>query len=178
MPNQPDVPRASTLEMMAKKPSKGEAVVLQKQMMEYVVDDRFTRTVPRFMTELPYGGDNDEITDRIAAQVFFADDPDAATSKTVAAKDLVGVKGGVTIHDIRVNDGNLEGGWGAYLLMDITVGTSEDHVIANTGAKQVITRLARAWAEGALPITGAFTQIATAGASGNAPVAFIAEQPF
>lgn len=146
--------------------------------MERVEDGRFARPVPRFLTELPYGGDDDEITDRIAAAILVAADPDKAqeSTGTTKAPDLVGKP--ITVHDIRVNDGDLEGGWGVYLLVDFTEGDSDDHRIMNTGSKDIVVRLARAWAGGELPVSGVICAKPGTGKRGNAALAFIVEQGF
>lgn len=145
--------------------------------MERVQDERFSRAVPRFMTELPMGGDDDEITDRIAAQILVSNDPDAAQNNagTTGLRELVNSV--ITVHDLRVMDGDLEGGWGAYLLLDCTRGDDTVHFVANTGAKQVVVRLARAWAAGELPVTGVVAAIANTGKRGTPALAFIVETP-
>lgn len=176
--NLPALPEASVLGLLRQPLSGAERAKLQVAMMERVEDDRFTRPVPRFLTELPYGGDDDEITDRIAASVLVAEDPDLAQSEsgTLAGKGLVGQT--LIVWDLRVLAGEKPGGWGAYLLLDVTLDGSEEHLVANTGAKQALTRLARAWVDGELPVKGAFAEIPGTGRNGNAAVAFITEPPF
>jgi hypothetical protein len=146
--------------------------------MERIKVDHFSKEVPRFLTELPFGGDDDEITDAIAARILTAADPDQAQANTgtIAGKELVGK--GLTVYDLRVNEGDLEGGWGVYLMLDCTIDDSEDHVMVNTGSKDIVVRLARAWAEGALPISGAICEKPGTGKRGNAALAFIVEPPF
>lgn len=151
---------------------------LQAQAMGLVDSDRFPRPVPRFLTELPYGGDSDEITDRIAGAILVADDPDAAQADagSQAGKDLIGTK--ATVHDLAVMPSNPQKvqqtrGWPAYLLLDVTLGDGQAHIVVNTGAKQAVVRLARAWADGELPISGVFTEI-----PGTNAVTFIAEPTF
>lgn len=158
--------------------SPAERAKAQAALMEKVADDRFHVDVPRFLTLLPFGGDNDEITDRIASAILVADDPDKEQdeSGTTAGKDLVGHT--VTVWDIRVVPGKKPGGWGAYLLFDFTRDGSEVHEVGNTGAKQAVARLANAWAKGELPVTGTFSEIAGTGDAGNAAVTFIAEPAF
>lgn len=150
----------------------------QAALMERVTDERFAKPVPLFLTHLPYGGDDDEITDRIASAILVAEDPEEAQNQqgTTAGKDLIGKT--VTVWDLRVLDGTKPGGWGAFLLLDVTVGDDEVHKVVNTGAKQVVTRLANAWARGELPITGTFSEIETSGTGKNPPIAFVAEPAF
>src|SRR5215469_2754674 len=142
----------------------------QSILMERVEDERFGRPVPRFVTFLPFGGDDDEITDRIASAILVAEDPDLAQTQqgTTAGRDLIGKT--VTIWDLRVLDGEKPGGWGAYLILDVTVGDDEVHRVVNTGAKQVVARLANAWAAGHLPLRGVFAEIDGTGKRGNAAV--------
>lgn len=156
-----------------------ERAKAQAVLMERVDDDRFTKPVPRFLTVLPFGGDDDEITDRIASAILVAEDADTAQGEqgTTAGKELVGQK--ITVWDLRVLDGDKPGGWGAFLLLDVTVGDDEVHRVVNTGAKQVVARLANAWARDELPLTGAFAEIDGTGKRGNAAITFVAEErPF
>jgi hypothetical protein len=156
-------------------PDPAERAKAQTLLMERVEDERFSRPVPRFITALPFGGDDDEITDRIAAAILVASDADEAQSQTgtTAGKDLIGKT--VTVWDLRVLDGEKPGGWGAYVILDVTVGDDEVHRVVNTGAKQVIARLANAWAQDELPIRGTFAEIDGTGKRGNAAVTFVAE---
>lgn len=176
--NLPALPDSSVLGLLRQEMSGAERAKLQTAMMERVDDERFPRQVPRFLTELPFGGDDDEITDRIAAMILVAEDPQQAQSDagTLAAKDLVGQS--VIVWDLRVLPGEKPGGWGAYLLLDVTMGDSDEHVVCNTGAKQAVTVLARTWVDGLLPCRGAFTEIAGTGRRGNAAVTFITEPAF
>lgn len=176
--NLPALPEASVLGLLRQPLSGAERAKLQASAMEKVEDERFPRPVPRFLTELPYGGDDDEITDRIAASVLVADDPDTAQSEsgTLAGRGLVGKS--VVVWDLRVLAGEKPGGWGAYLLLDVTVDDSDEHLAANTGAKQAVTRLARCWVDGELPVKGSFAEIAGTGRNGNAAVTFITEPMF
>ena len=152
-----------------------ERAKAQAALMERVDDERFSRPVPRFITFLPFGGDDDEITDRIASAILVAEDPDEAQTQqgTTAGRDLIGKT--CTVWDLRVLDGEKPGGWGAYLILDVTVGDDEVHRVVNTGAKQVVARLANAWAAGQLPLRGVFAEIDGTGKRGNAAVTFIAE---
>ena len=176
--NLPAVPVASVFGQLRKALSPEERAKLQYQAMERVEDERFKRPVPLFLTQLPFGGDADEITDRIAASILLADDPDAAQADngTVAGKDLVGEQ--VVVWDLRVLPGVKSGGWGAFLLLDVTVGTNPVHVVANTGAKQAVVRLARCWSDGELPVKGSFATIAGTGKNGEPAIAFICEPAF
>lgn len=169
------VPTTGILAQLAGKLTPAERAKLQAASMERVEDERFGHPIPRFLLDLPFGGDGDEITDRIASAVLVAEDPDEMQnmSGTTAGKDLV--RKPVTVWDLRVLPGDKPGGWGAFLLLDITVGDSEEHVIVNTGAKQVVTRLARCWADGQLPVRGAFAEIDGTGRQGNAALAFVVE---
>ena len=176
--NLPAVPAHSVFGLMRSELTLAERAKLQTQAMERVDDSRFGRSVPLFLTELPFGGDNDEITDRIAAAILLADDPDAAQSEqgTVSGQDLVGKT--VTVWDLRVMPGQMDGGWGAYLLLDVTIGDDPRHVVATTGAKQAVTRLARSWADGDLPAKGSFAHIPNTGKGREPAVMFVCEPAF
>jgi hypothetical protein len=156
-----------------------ERAKAQHALMEKVEDERFAKPVPRFLTLLPFGGDDDEITDRISSAILVAEDADRAQNEqgTTAGKELVGQK--ITVWDLRVFDGEKPGGWGAFLLLDVTVGDDEVHKAVNTGAKQAVARFANAWAKGQLPLSGTFAEIDGTGKRGNAAITFIAEEePF
>jgi hypothetical protein len=176
--NLPAVPESSVFGLLRTALSSQERAKLQVMAMEKVTDDRFRRPVPLFLTQLPFGGDNDAITDRIAAMILVADDPDAAQSDagTMALKDLVGES--IIVWDLRVMPGDKDGGWGAYLLLDVTRGDSDEHIVCNTGAKQAVVRLARCWADGELPVRGSPAHIAGTGKKGEPAVAFICEPAF
>lgn len=145
---------------------------------DYVTNAYFKEPVPAFFLDLPTPGDDDEVSDRIALANLVAEDPDKAALEagTTAAKDLAGET--IVVWDIRAMAGGMESGWKAYLIFDFTRGDSDLHEVGNTGAKQVVVRLARAFADGQLPIKGRVTEIARSGASGNKPLAFIAETDF
>jgi hypothetical protein len=176
--NLPALPEASVLGLLRGQLSSQERAKIQAAAMERVEDDRFKKPVPRFLTELPFGGDDDEITDRIAAAVLVAADPDAAQNDagTMAGAKLVGRT--VVVWDLRVIPGQQPGGWGAYLLLDVTLDDGDDHVVVNTGAKQAVTRLARCWVDGELPARGSFAEIPGTGRAGNAAVTFVTEPAF
>jgi hypothetical protein len=154
-----------------------ERAVLQAEAMTLVEDDRFPRPLPRFLIELPYGGDSDEITDRIASAILVSEDPDAAQAEggSMAGKDMIGKK--ATVHDLVVLPTNPEkvkgkGGWPCYLLLDVSLDDDPARYVVNTGAKQAVTRLARAWADNQLPVSGVFTEI-----PGTNAVTFMVEPP-
>lgn len=155
-----------------------EKAGLRAHAMEYVVDDRFSRPLPRFLTELPWAGSNEAITDRIAAQLLTAPDPDKMPDDdgTIAFQKLVGHT--VTVYDIAVMEGDKPGGWAGYLLMDVTVDDDPEHIVANTGAKEAVMRLAIAWARDEFPLTGRPTEKPLKNTSGNRPVMFLAEKDF
>ena len=178
MANEITLPASTVLARIKTASSPEERATLQTEAMALVDDDRFPRPVPRFLLELPYGGDSDEITDRIAGAILVADDPDEAQgdSGSSAGKDITGKT--ATVHDLVVMPANPQKvdqkkGWPAYLLLDVTLGDDPHHLVVNTGAKQAVTRLARAWAEGQLPVTGAFSEI-----PGTNAVTFIVEKAF
>ena len=145
---------------------------------QYVTSKNFPEAVPAFFLDLPYADDNDEITDRIALANLVAEDPDAlaAESGTTAMRDLV--RQSIVVWDLRAKAGGMDSGWKAYLIFDYTIGDSDLHHVGNTGSKQIVVRLARAYADGALPLKGVVTEISRAGGGSNKPLAFIAEEDF
>lgn len=177
MSNLPDLPKGSALGAVVKAKTPTEKAKALSLAGNYTTNELFRDPVPAFFLDLPAGGDNDAFTDQIALAVLTADDPDATNDEggSIGFRDLAGKK--VTVWDLRAKPGQMASGWKAFLLLDITIGDSEEHQIANTGAKQVVTRLARAYAEGQMPVTGYVTEIANAGSGGNKPLSFIVETP-
>ena len=177
MTNLPDLPKGSALAAVAKAKTPADKAKALSLASNYTTNEIFREPVPAFFLDLPAGDDNDALTDQIALAVLTADDPDSTAEGggSIGMRDLVGRK--VTVWDLRARPGGMPSGWKAYLLLDITVGDSEEHQIANTGAKQIVTRLARAYAEGQIPVTGFVTEIATPGSTGNKPLAFVVETP-
>lgn len=175
MTNLPALPENSILTAMTSEASPAERAKAVSQGMRLHQDPRFTRPVPLFMSALPYIGDDEEVQDRIAAQLFLADDPDAQSTdaRTIAAKDFCGKA--IVVNDIRTNEAAEKGRWGAYLLIDATIVDTGERQVFNTGAPQAIVRLAIAHARGEFPLKGAFAEVAGTGRGGNAVVTFIAE---
>lgn len=155
--------------------SPAERSQLQAWAMEPVADKRFPRKVPRFMLEMPFGGDADEISLRIAGALLVAPDPDAFAdeNKSLPSQDLVAQS--ITVWDLFVMPSDQPNGLAGYLMLDVTVGNDPTHQVVNTGAPQAIARLARAWFDGGLPIKGAFAEIAGTGKRGSAAITFIAD---
>ena len=146
--------------------------------LEAVTDERCPRPIPRFMLSLPWTSPDDMVSERIIAQLLSADDPYAATDagSTVSGKDLVGRK--VTIHDLRVQPSDKPGGWGAYLLCDVTVDDDDNNRLAMTiGAKQAVAIIAYAYQAGDFPLVGTPTVVTTTG-EGNTVLGFIVEPAF
>lgn len=173
-----EVPYVGVLTRVTTASNSVERAELQREAMELVEDDRFGRPVPRFLTELPFGGDADETTDRLASALLVAEDPDDAqnTEGTLSGKSLIGKP--ITVWDLRVAKGDKPGGWGAYLLLDVTIEDSAEHLVVNTGAKQLVARLARCWAEGQFPVTGAIAAIPNTGGQGDPALKFIVAGSF
>lgn len=174
---QPALPESNTLALALAAKTPEEKAKAQSLAGNYTTSPQFPEPVPQFFLELPFGGDNDELTDRMALALLTSDDPDkdALQSDSLAFRDLVGHA--VTVHDLRVMPGGMESGWNAYLILDITMDNDPTHKLANTGAKKPVTRLAQAWAAGEMPVTGRVVEIATRTNSGNKPLAFIVETP-
>lgn len=173
-----DTYQIPTLARIVAAKTPAERAKLQSEAVEKITDDRFSRPVPRFITELPHTGSDEEIALRIASAVLVAEDPESVQDggETIASKTITGRK--VIVHDLRAMDSDKEGGVGAYLLLDVTVGDDEVHQIVTTGAIQAMARLARAYAEDGLPITGAFEEIPGTGSKGSPALTFRVEKPF
>ena len=174
----PDVPLGGTLRAIGQATTPAERAKLQAAAMEHVTDDYFERPVPRWIAELPRSGDDAEVQERIAAAVLVAEDPDKAQDEggTDASKELVNKR--LTVWDLRVSKSEKEGGVGAFLILDYTIGDDEVHKVATTGAVQAMARLARAWADDDLPITGSFSAIPGTGAKGSPALTFLAQPDF
>lgn len=177
MTNLPDLPKGSALAAVVKAKTPAEKTKALSLAGNYTTSQIFKEPVPAFFLDLPVGDDNDAFTDQIALAVLTSDNPDATTDGggSIGMRDLVGKR--VTVWDLRAKPGGMASGWKAFLLLDITVGDSEEHQVANTGAKQIVTRLARAYAEGQIPVTGVVTVVGTPGGGGNQPLAFVVDGP-
>lgn len=136
------------------------------------------RTAPRFFADLPWQDNSDAIVDGMIAQMFMAEDPDAANEEDSALKAaaLVGIQ--ITVHDFVARPSSTDRGWGAYLALDITVEDEAEHRYLSLSAKQAVARLARAYVEGAIPCTGTFVQLAAAAKGQSAPLGFVIESGF
>lgn len=178
MTNMPAVPKGSVLATVAKAKTDAERTKARTLAGNYVTNENFREPVPAFFLDLPFGPDNEEITDNIALNNLVSENPDqmAEGGGSVAFRDLVNKS--ITVWDLRAHAGGMERGWKAYLLLDITIGDSEVHEVANTGAKQIVARLARAYADGQIPCRGRVIEVQTAGGTGNKPLAFIVESDF
>jgi hypothetical protein len=176
--NLPDLPKDSALNQLRKAKTPAEKIKAQVALGQYVTTPDFPEAVPAFFTELPFGGNDEELTDRISLNLFTSDEPDKVASEkaSTGGRELVGKS--ITVWDLRAMPGGMGKGWKAYLLMDVTVEDSELHQLVNTGAKQVVARLARAWCEGQIPIKGRIVEIQTSGGGEGKPLAFIAEPDF
>lgn len=178
MTNLPDLPKNSPLAKVASAKTPADREKAKALAGNYVSDAYFKEAVPAFFLDLPHGDDNDAITDRIALNALVAENPDqlAEESGSTAMRDLVNVP--IVVWDIRAMAGGMDSGWKAYLIFDFTRGNDDFHEVGNTGAKQIVVRLARAFAEGRLPIKGRVVEIGRGSSSGNKPLAFIAEEDF
>jgi hypothetical protein len=178
MTNLPDLHPDSPLAAVRQAQTPAERQKAQWLAGQYTTSDYFKEPVPAFFLDLPKGDDADEITDRIALATLTAEDPDrqAAEGGSTAIRDLVNQT--IVIWDIRAMAGGMDSGWKAYLVLDFTRGDSEHHEVGNTGAKQVVARLARAYTDGQLPLKGRVVEISKPGMSGNKPLVFIGEEDF
>lgn len=145
--------------------------------LEAVDDPRCQHPIPRFMLDMPWAGDDDETQDRIIATMLSRDDPYAEPDErgTLSYRDLIGKR--VVIHDIRVAPSKFKGGWGAFLVCDVTVEDSADHEILTVGAREAVSKLSLAYFRGDLPIQGTPT-IITETSAGNTVLGFTVERPF
>lgn len=159
------------------RPTQAERYQAFTHLLESVDDPRCPRPIPRFMLDIPWATDEDEVSERIIAQLLSADNPYTAMEEgaTKSGKDLVGQK--VVIHDLRVRPSDKSGGWGAYLILDCTVGERNDHQVVTIGAKQAVSIIAYAHFNGDFPLTGTFT-VVTETSNGNTVLGFVREDPF
>ena len=178
MSNLPDLPKGSPLALVASAKTDAQREKAKALAGNYTTSPYFKEAVPAFFLDLPHGDDNDTMTDRIALNALVAENPDqlAEGGTSMAMRDLVNVP--IVVWDIRAMAGGMDSGWKAYLIFDFTRGNDDFHEVGNTGAKQIVVRLARAFAEGKLPLKGRVVEISRGTSSGNKPLAFIAEEDF
>lgn len=156
-------------------PTKMERFRAYSHALEAVDDPRCDRPIPRFLLDLPWADNDDEVSDRIIAQMLAAENPYEVSgeSATVSGKDLIGKR--VVVQNLRVRPSNKQGGWGAYLVVEATLEDRDDEaVIVTVGAKQVVSLLAYAWCQGDLPLAGTFSVVTETG-NGNEVLGFIVE---
>lgn len=147
------------------------------EAMQPVKVERCARPVPRFMVDMPWTSPEDLVAERIIAKLLSSEDPYAVTNagETLSGKALVGRK--VTVHDVRVSPSTTKGGWGAYLLCDVTVDdNTEVHEVMTIGAKEPVAILSYAWFMGDLPITGTPT-VVTNTDDDKTVLGFVVERP-
>lgn len=168
-------PKGASLAVARAVKTKPERFKAFSHALQAVDDPRCPRPIPRFMVDMPWSNEDDQAAERIIAKLLSADDPYAAQNagETLSGKDLVGRR--VTVHDIRCSPSQFKGGWGAYLLCDVTVDGGDDHEIMTMGAKEPVALLSYAWFTGDIPITGTPTVI-TETAGGNTVLGFIVER--
>lgn len=155
---------------------KVEQAYLVKEAMELVHDDRCRNLIPRLLQWLPWNDSSDDVQARIAAQLLTADDPDAigTGANLPGISQYVGKV--IQVHDLKVMASDIDSGWGAYLILDVTTDEDPTHRAVGAGSYQIITRLARAYAEGKLDpergkfITGEVVEVAQAKKGQNAPL--------
>lgn len=169
------VPSGANLAEIAATPDQITRFKAYSRALEAVDDPRCPRPIPRFLLDMPWSDDDDQVSERIIAAILANPDPwkAAEDGTSTSGKDLVGRR--VVVHDMRVHPSDKPGGWGAYLLLDCTLEREpEMHVAVTVGAKQVVALLALAWFSGDLPLAGTFT-IVTETASGGTVMSFIRE---
>lgn len=178
MANKPAVPATNVLSLVASAKTDADREKAKSLAGNYTTSEYFREAVPAFFLDLPHGDDSDAITDRIAMAALVAENPDALAEGggSTAMRDLVNVP--IVVWDIRAMAGGMDSGWKAYLIFDFTRGNDDLHEVGNTGAKQIVVRLARAFADGKLPIKGRVVEISRGNSGGNKPLAFIAEEDF
>ena len=111
-----------------------------------------------WLEPLPWSADEDDASAAIVAAILAAPNIDQLLTPTTTAGlgDYVGKL--LTIHDVRLRPSDMEGGTGAYAVLDITVEGSSDHVVATTGARNVLAQLVRAWQLDAFPFSCRITE--------------------
>ena len=172
------VPTTSTLARLGQKLTPAEARELQDLLFERVDDPRYSKPMARFLTELPWGGADADVAERIAAAIMVAEDPAAAAegTSTESSKDLIGKK--VVIYRLAAMESEHAEGLGGYLLLEATVGDSDERRVLTCGATQAVALIARYYATDGLPLTGSFSAIPGTGKKGSPALTFIAEPAF
>lgn len=174
--NLPALPSLDLKVLMNSTLSLAEQAEMRTYAMERVEVKDFDRPIPRFFTYLPMYENNQAIRDAISAQVFTAEDPDYVPDEdgTISFQELKGKT--VTVNSIAVRPSTEQDGWGAYLLCAITVGDDPTEIVANTGAQDIVTRLALAWMKDELPLRGYIGEKNTNSSAKNRPLRFTAEK--
>lgn len=175
MSNEVAVPEGTSMAVAHSAPTFMDRHAAFTDLMKLVSDDRCARKIPRFMLGMTWVSDDDEIAERIIAKMLAADDPYSVDNagETLSGQGLVGRK--VTVHDVRCAPSSKPGGWGAYLICDVTIDDQDAHDVMTVGAKEAASKLAYAWFMGDLPIAGTMTVVTETGA-GNTVLGFVVER--
>lgn len=175
--NTPAIPAGGSLAAIDRQAPTAERLNAAWDALTLVSDERCAKPIPAFMQHLPWADDDDSVVDSIIAQMLVSDDPDAMQTAggTTKVETLVGRR--VTIWDARVRPSDFDGGWGAYLLCDMTVDDEADHFPAAVGAKQALARIALHMVQAGLPMVGTFVKVAAGKSGHNDPLGFAVEAP-
>lgn len=175
--NEVAVPQGANLAEAHKGPDQMSRLQAFTNALEPIFDERCERPIPRFMVDMPWSDGDDMIAERIIAKMLASDDPYTITDagETLSGKALVGRK--ITVHDLRCKASDKKGGWGAYLLCDITIDDADFHEAMTVGAKEAVAKLAYAWFQGDLPISGTM-YLVTETSGGGTVLGFMVEPKF
>lgn len=138
----------------------------------------FVHPVPRFMFDLPWNDDDDEIVAGILANIAAADNLEAATAGQELRDpgDLCGER--VRILGVAARKSDLDDAkWGAYVTLTVSVNDGPPEVL-NTGAGQVAVTAWRLYCDGALPANGTFVKYGTPKPGRSQPLGFQVEGEF
>jgi hypothetical protein len=109
--------------------------------------------VAEWLGVLPMTQETDDAIENIVAQILASEDIDSLLTPNVAKKlsDYAGKN--IVINDVRLARSNIKDNrLGAFAIMDITVTSTGENVVAISGATNVLAQLVVAFQKGYLPM--------------------------
>lgn len=176
MPNKDiDKPAGSAIELIRGASTLAERQAAGRAALGLVQLPTASVPVPRFLGDLPWSDDNDQVIEQIIVNLITAEDIETASegNTPLKADDVLGQW--VTLHDLRVRESDVEDAdWRAYMSLDVELGDGR-RLVLNCGAKQVMATLWRVYVDGMLPILAKFVSLGESTKARKAPLGVIVQ---
>lgn len=167
------VPAGSAIELLRGASTPEETAAAGRAVMELVQLPDVARPVPRFLGDLPWSTNPEQVVDQIILNLLTAADIEKASEGSAPLKygDLLDTW--VVLRDLRVHESAVEDAeWAAYYSLAVERDNGE-HLLVNVGAKQVLAVLWRVYVDGLIPCWIKFTELGEPVKGRNRPVGVI-----